>query len=430
MVNVYLLTRVGVRKVQQKFYPYNLTKIGEEADLHRTTVAKIIDGNEGVSLRSIKRFSKNLDLDLEEYIDYQLFQNNKNHVTKKTNHSQNHEVQKYVERPLIEQQVYKSMLFNGCILRIRAPKKMGKTILINRVLEQLKANQNYRTVSISFQEADNSHLSKLSELLGWLYTNVSNQLNPRDKLELPHKLNEWDNLTNNLGSKVTCTHYFEKYLLHKLNSPLVLSLDNLELLFINENICQDFLGMLRSWNDRASRNYLGQKLRLVISYAPNTDIKINPNQSPLNIGTVIELPEFTPEQVQQFAEIYQLNWDVFQIRELMNMVGGHPYLIELTIHAIKTCNNMTLKKVIETAPKKDSIYYSPHLQEYLAILKQHSNLAKVVLKIIKGENLGNMESYAIKTLDNLGLVKCQDGKILVRCELYRLYFESHLGDVK
>ena len=41
-----------------------------------------------------------------------------------------------------------------------------------------------------------------------------------------------------------------------------------------------------------------------------------------------------------------------------------------------------------------------------------------------------MENYAIKTLDNLGLVKCQDGKILVRCELYRLYFESHLGDVK
>ncbi len=66
----------------------------------------------------------------------------------------------------------------------------------------------------------------------------------------------------------------------------------------------------------------------------------------------------------------------------------------------------------------------------MAILKQHSNLAKVVLKIIKGENLGNMENYAIKTLDNLGIVKCQDGKILVRCELYRLYFESHLGDVK
>ena len=149
MVNAYILTEVGKQKVRQKFFPYNLTKIGEKAYLHRTTVAKIIDGNEGVSLRSIKRFSKNLDLYLEEYIDYQLFQNHKNYVTKKTNHSQNYKVSKYVERPLIEQQVYESILFTGCILRIKAPKKMGKTRLIDRVLEQLKANQNYRTVYIS-----------------------------------------------------------------------------------------------------------------------------------------------------------------------------------------------------------------------------------------------------------------------------------------
>ena len=139
MVNVYILTRVGVRKVQQKFYPYNLTEIGEKADLHRTTVAKIIDGNEGVSLKSIERFSDNLDLGLEENIDYQPFQNQTNHGTKKTNHSQNYEVPKYVERPLIEQQVYESMLLTGCILRIKAPKKMGKTILITRVLQQLKS---------------------------------------------------------------------------------------------------------------------------------------------------------------------------------------------------------------------------------------------------------------------------------------------------
>ena len=134
MVNVQILTEVGKQKVEHQFYlGYNCTEIGEKADLHRTTVAKIIDGNEGVSLRSIKRFSKNLDLDLEEYIDYQLFQNNKNYVTKKTNHSQNYEVPKYVERPLIEQQVYESMLLTGCILRIKAPKKMGKTRLIDNV---------------------------------------------------------------------------------------------------------------------------------------------------------------------------------------------------------------------------------------------------------------------------------------------------------
>ncbi|GFZ90852.1 hypothetical protein CYANOKiyG1_01160 [Okeania sp. KiyG1] len=429
---VYVLTEVGKEKVKQNFpQGYNFTEIGEKAGLHRTTVSKIIDRKQGVHKTTLERFFSSLDLDLEE-TDYEAFQNDENiannnileyRPNQNVAHLQNYEIQKYVERPLIEQKVYKSLLFTDCILRIKAPKKMGKTILIDWVLEELEAKEKYRAVSISFWEADNSHLSEFNNFLRWLCANVSSQL------ELPVELDDWDNLTKNFGEKTTCTNYFEKYVLQKIEQPLVLCLDNLELLFLNDNICQELLGMLRSWNDKSSRNSLWQKLRLVLSYAPNTDIKINPNLSPFNIGTMIELPEFNPEQVQEFAEIYKLNWDEFQVRELMNMVGGHAYLVELTFRSLKTCNDITLEKILETAPTKDGIYHSSHLQEYLAILKQHSDLAKVFLSIIKGEYLGNMESHAIKTLMNLGLVKYQDGKVLVRCELYRLYFENYLGDV-
>ena len=101
----------------------------------------------------------------------------------------------------------------------------------------------------------------------------------------------------------------------------------------------------------------------------------------------------------------------------------------MTFRSLKTCNDITLEKILETAPTKDGIYHNPHLQEYLAILKQHSDLAEVFLSIIKGKYLGNIESHAIKKLMNLGLVKYKDSKILVRCKLYRLYFESYLGDV-
>lgn len=74
MVNVYILIEVGKQKVRQKFFlVYNFIEIGEKVYLYWIIVVKIIDGNEGVSLRSIKRFFKNFDLDLEEYIDYQLF---------------------------------------------------------------------------------------------------------------------------------------------------------------------------------------------------------------------------------------------------------------------------------------------------------------------------------------------------------------------
>lgn len=427
----YVLTTTGQKKIYRKFpQGYNCSQIAREALIHRTTVARIMQKNQGVNLNNLEKIFNYLNLDLES-TDYEEIQNHHNIISGENQNGdlcQNHKLQKYVERPLVEQQIYKSLLFTDCILRIKAPNNMGKTMLINRVLEQLKAKENYRTVSISFRDADNSHLSELNKLLCWLYTNVSDGL--KNKLKFLNQLSKWDDSTKIFGSKKTCTNYFEQYILQKIDQPLVLCLDNLELLFINENICQEFLGMLRSWNDKSSRNSPWQKLRLVLSYAPNTDIKINSNLSPFNIGTMIDLPEFLPEQVQQFTEIYQLNWDEFQVRELMNMVGGHPYLVELTFRSLKTCNGIGLEKILETAPTKDGIYHSPHLQEYLAILKQHSDLAKVFLSIIKGEYLEEMESHAIKKLMNLGLVKYQDGKVLVRCELYRLYFENYLGDVK
>ena len=228
---------------------------------------------------------------------------------------------------------------------------------------------------------------------------------------------------------MTCANYFEKYVLHKIDRPLVLFLDNLELLLLDDNICQEFLGMLRSWNDKSTRSSLWQKLRLVLSYAPNIAMKMNFNQSPFNIGTVIELPEFTFKEVQELAQIYQLNWDDFQVGELMNMVGGHPYLVKLTFGNLKTRNDMTLENILETAPTENGIYHSPHLQEYLGILKDHSDLGEVFLSIIKNEYLEDRKNYFIHKLINMGLVKYEEGKVLVRCELYRLYFENYLGDV-
>ncbi|NES03895.1 MAG: molecular chaperone Tir [Okeania sp. SIO2F4] len=420
----YILTKSGQEKAQKISQDYNDCQIAKKTKLHRHTVSKIINSNNKVRFRTLEDFFSPFKFDLEKQ-DYEEFQNDNKTTIRNTGDY-------YVKRPSIEQQVYESLLSPNYILRIKAPKKMGKTILIKRVLKKLKGKENYPIVSISFQEADNSHLSELNELLRWLCANVSSQL------KLPVQLDNWNNSNQELGSKMTCINYFEKYLLPKLKYPMVLFLDNLELLFRNENISQDFLGMLRSWNDRASINPLWQKLRLVISYAPNVEIKMNPNQSPFNIGTAIELPEFTLEEVQKLAEIYQLNLNIYQVRELTKMVGGHPYLVELTFRNLKTRNNMTLEKILETAPTKDGIYHSPHLQEYLAILKQnpdgvlkeYPDLAKYFLKIIKGEDIANIKSDVIKTLMNLGLVKDKDGKILVGCELYRLYFESYLGDVE
>ena len=72
----------------------------------------------------------------------------------------------YVERPPIEQNCYQAIIEPGALLRIKAPAKMGKTLLLEKILEY--GNQkNYKTVKFDFQLADPSVLTDLKTFLQW-----------------------------------------------------------------------------------------------------------------------------------------------------------------------------------------------------------------------------------------------------------------------
>nr|MDJ0517753.1 AAA-like domain-containing protein [Trichodesmium sp. MO_231.B1] len=161
----YILTKSGQEKAQKISQDYNDCQIAKKTKLHRHTVSKIINSNNKVRFRTLEDFFSPFKFDLEKQ-DYEEFPNDNKTTIRNTGDY-------YVKRPSIEQQVYESLLSPNYILRIKAPKKMGKTILIKRVLKKLKGKENYPIVSISFQEADNSHLSELNELLRWLCANVS-----------------------------------------------------------------------------------------------------------------------------------------------------------------------------------------------------------------------------------------------------------------
>ncbi len=59
----------------------------------------------------------------------------------------------YVERPPIESECYETIVRDGAVIRIKAPRQMGKTSLLTRILYHAK-QQGYRTAYVSFQEGD------------------------------------------------------------------------------------------------------------------------------------------------------------------------------------------------------------------------------------------------------------------------------------
>lgn len=232
----------------------------------------------------------------------------------------------YIERPPIEPDCYETILKPGALIRIKAPRQMGKTSLMTRVLHHAEHQGKCRTISLSFQEADSDIFANLDDFLQWFSRSVTEQL------ELPDKVTEyWQKKKS--GSKLTCGKYFKKYLLTEITQPIVLGLDEVDRIF-NEEIAADFFGLLRTWHENGKNDDTWKRFRLVITHSQEVYIELQINQSPFNVGTDIELPEFNRAQMQKLIERHKLSWTDTQIDQLMAIVGGHPHLVRIALYQI------------------------------------------------------------------------------------------------
>jgi class 3 adenylate cyclase len=329
----------------------------------------------------------------------------------------------YVERPPIEQLCYETILQPGALIRIKAPKQMGKTSLMLRILDSARSH-NFKSVPLSLQLADADVFATLNQFLRWFCAVVSRSLG------LPNRLSEyWDDV---FGSNYNCTDYFESYLLAEIDSPLVLALDDVDVVFNYPKIATDFFGLLRTWYEKAKyadkSSKLWQKLRLVVVHSTEVYIPLNINQSPFNVGLLIELPEFTPPQVQDLATRYQLNWGTEEVKRLMGLIGGNPYLVQVALHHI-SCQDITLEQLLETAIAEDSIYRD-YLRRQLWNLQQYPELVTALMGVVMSPTPAKLDPIQAFKLQSMGLVQVQNRQVLPSCELHRQYFSDRLGQLR
>jgi diguanylate cyclase (GGDEF)-like protein len=335
----------------------------------------------------------------------------------------------YIRRPPIEELAYAGILEPGNIIRIRAPRKMGKSSLALRIIERART-ENYRVASIDFQQAEAAVFANLDRFLRWFCANVTQEL------ELSLKLNDyWD---EEIGSKVSCTVYFQNYLLKLIQSPLVLVLNELNRVFEYPEVAQEFLPLLRFWHEQARKAKTWEKVRVVATYSTEIHIPLKLHQSPFNVGLPLVLPPFTAEQIQALAQRYILNWmNEEEIKQLMSMVGGHPYLIQLALHylaesTIPSSNNdeaaladprVEFSQLLAQAPTEAGIY-SNHLRGLLVLLQENPQLLAAVQQVMNTPEGIALEPVIAYKLDSLGLVTLNGDLATCRCELYRLYFSK------
>jgi hypothetical protein len=322
----------------------------------------------------------------------------------------------YVERSPIETDCYKEILKPGSLIRIRGPRQMGKTSLLNRVLAHA-TQQGDQTIRMNLRKADKVIFTNLNKFLRWFCLNISRQLNLDLKLD-----DYWD---EEIGSKVSCTGYFQFYLLEQLDTNLVIGLDEIDTIFNYPDIAEDFLALLREWHEEATIEASWQKLRLIIAHSTEVYIPLNIHQSPFNVGLPLRLPPFNLEQVNTLAQRHGLTWSRAETQALTAMVGGHPYLIRLALYYLAH-QDLTLQQLLQDAPTHAGVYRD-HLRRCLGNVKQQPELAAAMKQVVIAESPVQLESVAVYQLDSMGLVHLNGNQVIPSCELYRQYFSTNLA---
>jgi transcriptional regulator with XRE-family HTH domain len=323
----------------------------------------------------------------------------------------------YIDRPPIESRCYETIAQPGALIRIKAPRQMGKTSLMARILHHAE-QQGSRTVALSFQLANRKIFANSDTFLQWFCASIGQELGMLDQLPKC-----WQ-LADLIGSNQCCKAYFEQYLLSDSSKPLTLGLDESDRLFESPEIADDFFGLLRALHEEAKRRDIWKKFRLVVVHSTEVYIPLDVNKSPFNVGLPIELPEFNSPQVQELAARHGINWSATEVTKLMALVGGHPYLVRLAMYRIAR-QDVTLNQLLKSATTEAGVY-SDHLRRHLWNLEKYPELIEAMREVSSVSKPVRLRLEFAFKLNSMGLVKLEGNYCSARCNLYQEYFRDRL----
>ncbi|XZN95079.1 MAG: AAA-like domain-containing protein [Microcoleus sp.] len=324
----------------------------------------------------------------------------------------------YIDRPPIESRCYETISQPGALIRIKAPRQMGKTSLMARILHHA-AQQGSRTVALSFQLANRRVFANSDTFLQWFCASIGQELGMLEQLPKC-----WE-LADLIGSNQCCKAYFEQYLLSESSPPLTLGLDESDRLFESPEIADDFFGLLRALHEEAKRRDIWKKFRLIVVHSTEVYIPLDVNKSPFNVGLPIELPEFNVQQVQDLAKRHGLSWSAAEVAELMSLVGGNPYLVRLGMYHISR-QDVSLDRLVKESATEAGIY-SDHLRRHLWNLEKYGELMEGMREVTSVSQPVRLRSELGFKLNSMGLVKLDGNHCIPRCRLYEEYFRDRLN---
>lgn len=307
----------------------------------------------------------------------------------------------------------------GQTLTIKGPRQMGKSSLLMRTVKA-GLDIGKKIALLDFQLVDEKTKSDADLFFRRFASAIAEQLDLADTVD-----ETWD---DGLSNPQNCTRYMERQILQPLAAPCVLAIDETDAIF-RTAFSTDFFAMLRSWHGlRAHPVRRGWKrLDIVLSTSTEPQFFIErPHESPFNVGVVLPLEDFRPEEVAQLNALHPRPLDDTPVDRLYALLGGHPYLTRKALYVLAGSDpGCTVDELFEES-RQDTGPFGDHLRYYLLRLQHLPELIAAFREVIETNEGG--DELLMHRLEAAGLVRRERNRVLPRCELYARYFRERLRD--
>ena len=322
----------------------------------------------------------------------------------------------YVVRPT-DEEFLQAIRRRDSIVLVKGARQMGKTSLLARGIEMAR-KEGAEVVMTDFQKLNASHLESVESfflgLAEMLYDQLDLDTDPEDA---------WN---PKRGASINFERYVRREVLKKVEKPLVWAMDEVDRL-LTVSFGSEVFGLFRSWHNERQLDPTSpwERLTLAIVYATEPHLFISDqNQSPFNVGTKLELRDFTVEQVADLnqrigAPLHARD----EVGDFQQLLSGHPYLVHRGLYEMKL-RGLPLRE-FAAAAARDEGPYGDHLRRILVLLARDPELTEEVRRILRGQPCESMDNFY--RLRSAGLVAGDSSReAAMRCTLYSDYLGRHL----
>jgi hypothetical protein len=322
----------------------------------------------------------------------------------------------YVHRP-VDNELQVCLGKRDSIILIKGARQMGKTSLLARALQYAR-EQKVKAVSTDLQKFNAASFGSVKSFYMSLGESIADQLD----LDVDPAAS-WE---ERRGPNANFERFMRRVVLSRVNGPLIWGMDEVDRLFATP-FGTEFFGLLRAWHNERALDPSGpwSALTIAIAYATEAHLFITDmNQSPFNVGTRLQLEDFTPVQVDDLNRRYQnplKSQD--ELSRFYRLVGGQPYLVRRGLHELAS-RRMSYDAFEEIAGR-DEAFYGDHLRRILVLLVRDAELSNVMRGVLNGQPCPNAESF--DRLRSAGVVSGHTPEeARPRCRLYTIFLRRHL----